>query len=52
METKMWVNIGSGNGLLLYDDTKPLPVPMLTIIKAVLRLTWEEVLMNLTHNID
>ena len=25
----IWVNIGSGNGLLL-DGTKPLPEPMLT----------------------
>ena len=25
----IWVNIGSGNGLLR-DDTKPLPQPMLT----------------------
>ena len=26
---EIWVNIGSGNGLLP-DDTKPLPEPMLT----------------------
>ena len=29
MATKIWVNIGSGNGLLP-DGTKPLPGPMLT----------------------
>ena len=29
MVTKIWVNIGSGNGLLP-DGTKPLPEPMLT----------------------
>ena len=29
MATKIWVNIGSGNGLLL-DGTKPLPESMLT----------------------
>ena len=29
MATEVWVNIGSGNGLLP-DSTKPLPEPMLT----------------------
>ena len=29
MATEIWVNIGSGNGLLP-DGTKPLPEPMLT----------------------
>ena len=29
MTTQIWVNIGSGNGVLP-DDTKPLPEPMLT----------------------
>ena len=29
MATKIWVNIGSGNGLLP-DGTEPLPEPMLT----------------------
>ena len=29
MVTKVWINSGSGNGLLP-DDTKPLPEPMLT----------------------
>ena len=29
MATEIWVNIGSGNGLLP-DDTKPLPEPMMT----------------------
>ena len=29
MSTKVWVNIGSGNGLMP-DGTKPLPEPMLT----------------------
>ena len=31
MATKVWVNIGSGNGLLL-EDTKLLPEPMLILI--------------------
>ena len=30
MMTKIWVNVGSGSGLLP-DGTKPLPEPMLTI---------------------
>ena len=37
MATEIWVNIGSGNGLLP-DGTKPLPEPMLTdhqYIKAI-----------------
>ena len=29
MATEIWINIGSGNGLLP-DDTKPLPEPILT----------------------
>ena len=29
MTTEIWVNIGSGNGLVP-DGTKPLPEPMLT----------------------
>ena len=29
MTSKIWINVGSGNGLLP-DDTKPLPEPMLT----------------------
>ena len=29
MATEFWVNIGSGNSLLL-DSTKPLPEPVLT----------------------
>ena len=29
MAAEIWVNIGSGNGLLP-DDTKPLPEPVLT----------------------
>ena len=32
MVTEIWVNIGSGNGLLT-DGTKPLPEPMLTYHK-------------------
>ena len=28
MVTQLWINIGSGNGLLA-DSTKPLPEPML-----------------------
>ena len=31
MMAKIWVNIGSGSGLLP-DGTKPLPEPMLTIL--------------------
>ena len=35
MATYIWVNFGSGNGLLP-DGTKPLPKPTLTIINEVL----------------
>ena len=52
--TQIWVNIGSGNGLLPYG-TKPLPEPMLTYHqRCSLAFTWEQshaqVLMNLIHN--
>ena len=36
MVTKIWVNIGSGNGLLP-DGTKPLPEPMLTNISYAMQ---------------
>ena len=36
MTFEILVNIGSGNGFLLPDGTKPLPEPMLTIISKAL----------------
>ena len=40
MATKIWVNIGSGNGLLP-DGTKPLPEPMLTYHQSgPVAFTW------------
>ena len=33
MATQMWVNTGSGNGLVP-DGTKPLPEPMLTLVRC------------------
>ena len=39
MATEIWVNIGSGNGLLP-DGTKPLPEPMLTYQWGSLRFIW------------
>ena len=33
MATEIWVNIGSGNGLVP-DGTKPLPESMLTVMKS------------------
>ena len=33
MATEIWVNIGSGNGLVP-DGTKPLPEPMLTFLQS------------------
>ena len=41
----IWVNIGSGNGLLP-DGIKPLPEPMLTIIQGVL---WHSPQRNFTE---
>ena len=32
MVTQIWVNIGSGNGLVP-DGTKPLPEPILTLVR-------------------
>ena len=46
MATEIWVNIGSGNGLLA-DDTKPLPAPVLSYLRAI---SWE-VIMNLIRYI-
>ena len=41
MATEIWVNIGSGNGLLP-DGTKPLPEPMLTNDQwGVVAFTWK-----------
>ena len=40
--TEIWVNIGSGNGLLP-DGTKPLPEPMLTYHqRGSVALSWEQ----------
>ena len=40
-DTKIWVNIGSGNGLLP-DGTKPLPEPMLTLsLMRFCGIYWE-----------
>ena len=40
MTTPIWVNIGSGNGLLP-DSTKPLPEPMLTYHQwGPMKITW------------
>ena len=42
MATEIWVNIGSGNGLLP-DGTKPLPEPMLTYHQWGLKtFTWKK----------
>ena len=42
MATEIWVNIGSGNGLLP-NGTKPLPEPMLTYHKyGPVTLIWEQ----------
>ena len=46
MVTQMWVNIGSGNGLLP-DGTKPLPEPMLTHHQCgSVALTQDQLHMN------
>ena len=45
MATEIWVNIGSGNGLLP-DSTKPLPEPMLPCVMSSdihLRLILQEI---------
>ena len=40
MVTEIWINIGSGNGLLP-DGTKPLPESMLTYNQwGIVALTW------------
>ena len=44
MATQIWVNIGSGNGLVP-DGTKPLSEPMLTTINEVL---WHSPESNFT----
>ena len=36
MVTEIWLDMGSGNGLLPHG-TKPLPAPMLIIISEILR---------------
>ena len=42
MATKIWVNIGSGNGLVP-DGTKPLPEPMLTYHQSdPMTITWRQ----------
>ena len=55
MATQIWVNIGSGNGLLP-DGTKPLPEPNICLSSKVFcginrGAVSEEVLMNLIRNI-
>ena len=40
MAAEIWVNTGSGNGLLP-DSTKPLPEPMLTELNVVSPVTNE-----------
>ena len=54
MVTQIWVNIGSGNGLLP-DGTKPLPEPLLTHRQLLHgfhpRGFLQEVLMNLIRNV-
>ena len=54
MMTKIWVNLGSGNGLMPHG-TKPLPEPMLTFIKGVLWRSPEnshkKMLMNYIYNL-
>ena len=42
MTTGIWVNIGSGNGLLPHS-TKPLPKPMLTYHKGLVTFIWEPI---------
>ena len=42
MATEIWVNIGSGNGLLP-DGTKPLPEPMLTYQLERVTFFWGQV---------
>ena len=41
MATDIWVNIGSGNGLLP-DGTKPLPEPMLTYQQSFVAFIWQQ----------
>ena len=55
MVTYVWVNIGSGNGLVP-DSTKPLPEPVLTDhygLSVVLQLCAQDINplmgMNITH---
>ena len=40
MATEIWVNIGTGNGMLP-DDTKPLPEPMLTSNQCGSVASWQ-----------
>ena len=50
MAIYLWVNIGSGNGLLP-DSTKPLPKPMLTYYRGIhLRAISREVQLNIICN--
>ena len=43
--TQIWVNIGSGNGLLP-DGTKPLPALQLTDHQYLLKITWGQFQKN------
>ena len=45
---EIWVNIGSGNGLLP-DGTKPLPDPMLTSYYAIL---WHSLESNMKKSTE
>ena len=54
MATEIWVNIGSGNGLLP-DGTKPLPEPVLTYHQSgPVAFTWGQFHMKLLNifNLD
>ena len=48
MVTYIWVNIGSGNGLLP-DGIKPLPEPILILINKVLWYSLERIFTMIVH---
>ena len=49
MATHIWVNIGSGNGLLS-DGTKELPVPMMNaILKEIPQPSVTEISLKITN---
>ena len=52
MATQIWINFGSGNGLLP-DGTKPLPEPLLTYHQVFCGIHMREFspeMFNLIHN--